>query len=149
MDMIGSTLPGMGSGKTPDGIDPTTGQHFRVLIIDDSATIRKIVSQILKSEAYDIAGEAGDGENGVQLYKELKPDVVTLDVNMPYKDGIATLREILDYDKKATVVMLSSESQKNTVVNAITMGAKNYIVKPPVREKVLEKVRNALKLKSI
>ena len=129
--------------KKPEGLNKFD-KSYRVLVVDDSATMRKIISQQLKSEAYEVCGEAADGEEAFQLYKELEPDVVTLDINMPVVDGIAALKNILDYDKAAKVVMLTSEGQKQTVVDAITMGAKGYVVKPPNKAKVCAKVKSVL-----
>ncbi len=115
-----------------------------MLVVDDSATMRKIIGQQLKSEAYEVCGEAADGEEAFQLYKELEPDVVTLDINMPVVDGMAALKSILDYNREARVVMLTSEGQKQTVVESISMGAKGYIVKPPNKAKVCAKVKSVL-----
>ena len=129
--------------KKPEGLNKFD-KSYRVLVVDDSATMRKIISQQLKSEAYEVCGEAADGEEAFQLYKELEPDVVTLDINMPVVDGIAALKNILDYDKAAKVVMLTSEGQKQIVVDAITMGAKGYVVKPPNKAKVCAKVKSVL-----
>lgn len=78
------------------------------------------------------------------MYKELEPDVVTLDINMPVMDGVEALKKILDWDKEAKVVMLTSEGQKQTVINAISLGAKGYIVKPPNKAKVCAKVKSVL-----
>lgn len=129
--------------KEPEGLNKFE-QPYRVLVVDDSTTMRKIVGQILKSEAYEVCGEASNGEEAIELYKELDPDVVTLDITMPIMDGIEALKTILEYDKKAKVVMLTSEGQKQIVVNAISLGAKNYIVKPPNKANVCAKVKNAL-----
>ena len=129
--------------KKPEGLNKLN-KPYRVLVVDDSATMRKIISQQLKSEAYDICGEAGDGEEAFALFKELEPDVVTLDINMPVVDGMTALKNILDYNKEAKVVMLTSEGQKQTVVDAISMGAKGYIVKPPNKAKVCAKVKSVL-----
>ena len=129
--------------KTPDGINKLD-QPYRVMVVDDSATMRRIIIQQLKSEAYEICGEAANGEEAFQLYKELEPDVVTLDINMPIVDGIAALQKILEWDKNAKIIMLTSEGQKQTVVDAISMGAKGYIVKPPNKANVCEKVKTVL-----
>ncbi len=129
--------------KKPEGLNKLD-KPYRVLVVDDSATMRKIIGQQLKSEAYEVCGEAANGEEAFQLYKELEPDVVTLDINMPVVDGIAALKNILDYDKAAKVVMLTSEGQKQTVVESISMGAKGYIVKPPNKAKVCAKVKSVL-----
>ena len=129
--------------KRPDGLNGFN-QPYRVLVVDDSSTVRKIVVQLLKSEAYEICGEAADGNEAVKLFKESSPDVVTLDVNMPEMDGIAALKAILEHNKKARVVMLTSEGEKTTVMQAIEAGAKGYVVKPPVRAKLCEAVKKAL-----
>ncbi len=131
--------------KTPEGLD-RFGHPYRVLIVDDSPVMRKMIGQILRSEAYEIAGEAGNGLQALGKYKgmEPRPHIVTLDVNMPVKNGVETLQELIDFDPEIRVVMLSGEGQKNTVLNAIGMGAKNYIVKPPERRKVLEKIKTSL-----
>jgi two-component system chemotaxis response regulator CheY len=129
--------------KKPEGLNKFD-KSYRVLVVDDSATMRKIISQQLKSEAYEICGEAADGEQAFQMYKELEPDVVTLDINMPVVDGMVALKNILDYNKEAKVVMLTSEGQKQTVVEAISMGAKGYVVKPPNKAKVCAKVKSVL-----
>jgi two-component system chemotaxis response regulator CheY len=129
--------------KRPDGLNKLD-KPYRVLVVDDSSTMRKIVVQHLKSEAYDVCGEAGNGKEAVDRFKELAPDVVTMDINMPEMDGIAALKAILSYDAKARVVMLTSEGEKNIVLQAITAGAKGYCVKPPVRAKLCETVKKAL-----
>ncbi len=78
------------------------------------------------------------------LFKESTPHVVTLDVNMPVMDGIAALKAILEHDKGARVVMLTSEGEKSIVMQAIAAGAKGYVVKPPVRARLCEAVKKAL-----
>ncbi len=129
--------------KRPDGLNKFD-KPYRVLVVDDSATMRRIISQQLKSEAYDICGEAADGEEAFQMYKELEPDVVTLDINMPVMDGNEALKKILDWDKEAKILMLTSEGQKQTVVDSISNGAKGYIVKPPNKANVCKSVKSAL-----
>ncbi|HMA99615.1 MAG TPA: response regulator [Spirochaetota bacterium] len=129
--------------KDPDGLK-TNGQPYRVLVVDDSGVMRKIITQVLKSESYDVCGQAADGEEAVARFKELKPDVVTMDINMPKLGGVEALEKILALDSSAKVVMLTSEGQKETVLDAVSKGAKNYIVKPPQRNKVLEKVKDVV-----
>ena len=129
--------------KKPDGLK-SNGEPFQVLVVDDSATMRKIVGQHLIAEAYEICGEASNGAEAIARYKELGPDVVTLDINMPDVDGLSALKSILEYDRKACIVMLSSEGQRGTVIDAIKMGARGYIVKPPDKARLCEKVKFAL-----
>ena len=129
--------------KRPDGLNKLD-KPYRVLVVDDSSTMRKIVIQHLRSEAYEICAEAADGKEAVEKYLTTTPDVVTLDVNMPEMDGITALKTILSHDKKARIVMLTSEGEKSVVLEAIGAGAKGYVVKPPVRAKLCEAVKKAL-----
>ena len=131
------------SQKRPDGLDKLD-KPYRVLVVDDSSTMRKIVIQHLRSEAYEICAEAATGQEAVERYKELSPNVVTLDINMPVMDGFGALTAILQYDRNARVVMLTSEGEKTAVLQAIGAGAKGYVVKPPVRAKLCEAVKRAL-----
>jgi len=129
--------------RDPDGLR-TVNQPFRVLVVDDSTTMRKIISQHLKSQAYEVCGEASNGVEAVEMYKDLDPDVVTLDINMPVVDGTTALKHILAYDRDARIVMVTSEGQKETVVEAIQAGARGFIVKPPDKESVCNRVKEAL-----
>jgi two-component system chemotaxis response regulator CheY len=131
------------NSKKPDGMNAME-KPFRILVADDSTTMRKIVGQHLKSEMYEICGEAANGQEAVELYKELDPDAVTLDINMPLMDGIEALKAILEFDRDARIVMLTSEGQRETVIDAIKMGARGYIVKPPNKAIVCEKVKYAI-----
>ena len=115
-----------------------------MLVVDDSATMRKIVGQQLRSEAYEICAEASDGAEALERYKELEPDVVTLDINMPNVSGLEALKGILSWDKQAKIVMLTSEGQRDTVLQAVSRGAKGYVVKPPNKAKLCAAVKNAL-----
>jgi two-component system, chemotaxis family, chemotaxis protein CheY len=129
--------------KRPEGLDKFD-KPYRVLVVDDSTTMRKIIAQQLKSEAYEVCGEGSNGQEGLDRYKELGPDVVTMDINMPVMDGLESLKAILAYDANARIVMLTSEGQKDIVLSAITAGAKGYVVKPPNKASLCERVRTAL-----
>jgi len=129
--------------REPEGLD-NSGKAYTIIIVDDSTVMRKIISQILKSEMYDVIGEASNGSEAVDMYKELKPDLVTLDINMPIMDGIEALKEILTFDSEAKIVMLTSESEQKMVLQAVQSGAKNYVVKPPERANLLSKVKASL-----
>lgn len=132
------------NSKNPDGIDDH-GRPFRVLIVDDSVFVIKQIQQILISEQYDIVGTAEDGEKGVMMYKELKPDLVTMDITMPKMDGLTALAKIVEYDKNAKIVMISALGKEDLVKKALLTGAKNYITKPLDRKKVLDRIRSVLK----
>ena len=130
--------------RVPDGLNPDGVPH-RILVVDDSKFVIKQITQILTSEKYDVCGSAEDGAEGVALYKELKPDLVTMDITMPKLDGISALVQIMAFDAKARVIVVSALGKEETVKQALLKGAKNFIVKPFDRAKVLERVRNVLK----
>ena len=133
------------NSKRPDGLSPY-GVPYKVLIIDDSIFVRKQISQILSSEGYEIVGQAGDGLEGIEKFKELVPgvDLITLDITMPRMDGVSTLEQILKIDPQANVVMISALGKQDLVKQAIITGAKNYIIKPLDRKKVLERLKSVL-----
>lgn len=123
------------------------GNPYRVLVVDDSMFVTKQISQILTSEGFDVVGTASDGQEGVEKYKELYPnvDLVTMDITMPKMDGVAALEQIIEFDKNAIVVMISALGKQDLVKKALLIGAKNYIVKPLDRKKVLERILMSLK----
>lgn len=102
----------------------------RILIVDDVAFVRKTLTEILISAGYDIAGEAADGNEAIDKYKVLRPDLVTMDVVMPRLGGIDSTRNILKMDKNAIIVMVSAMDQIHMVMEAINVGARDYIQKP-------------------
>ena len=132
--------------RLPDGKKPD-GSSYRVLVVDDSMFIAKQITQYLTSEGFNIVGTAGDGAEAIEKYKELFPnvDLVTMDITMPNVDGISALEQILEFDSNACVVMISALGKQDLVKKALLLGAKNYIVKPLDREKVLERIRMSLK----
>ncbi len=132
--------------RAADGLKED-GTPYRVLIVDDSMFVAKQLSQILTSEGFEIIGTAGDGEEGVTKYKELYPkvDLVTMDITMPKMDGVTALEQIVAFDKDAKVIMVSALGKQDLVKKSLLMGAKNYIVKPLDRKKVLERILMSLK----
>ena len=119
-----------------------SGEPYRVLIVDDSIFVTKQMGQILTSEGFEVVGTAGDGAIGVEKYKELHPnvDIVTMDITMPNMDGITALEKIIEFDKDARVIMVSALGKQELVKKSLLAGAKNYIVKPLDRKKVLERI---------
>ena len=113
------------------------GVASRILIVDDASFMRTLLKDIIKSNglASEIF-EAGDGIDGVKAYQKIKPDLVTLDVNMPRADGIQALRAILKINPSAKIVMITSVEEKHIVQDAIKLGARDYIVKPFDRSNV-------------
>ncbi|PKM80852.1 MAG: two-component system response regulator [Firmicutes bacterium HGW-Firmicutes-14] len=116
----------------------------RILIVDDAAFMRMMIKDILSKNGYQIVGEAENGRVAVEKYKELKPDLTTMDITMPEMDGITAVKEIRDADPKANIIMCSAMGQQAMVIDAIQAGAKDFIVKPFQPDRVLEAVRKAL-----
>ncbi|MFZ5944955.1 MAG: response regulator [Bacillota bacterium] len=112
----------------------------KVLIVDDAAFMRMTLRKIFEKNGFEVVGEAENGAKGVEKYKELQPDVVTLDITMPEKDGIAALKEINAYQPKAKVIMVSAMGQESMVKEALINGAKTFIVKPFKEDYVIETV---------
>ena len=132
--------------RPPEGVRVDVTK-IRVLIVDDSIFVAKQLGQILTSEGYEIVATAVDGKDGVDKYKELCPnvDLVTMDITMPRMDGITALEQIMAFDKNAKVVMVSALGKEELVKKSLLLGAKNYIVKPLDRKKVLERIGAAVK----
>ena len=134
------------SEHAPDGVK-LDGSKYRILIVDDSMFVAKQLTQILTSAGYEIVATAQDGKEGVDKYKELCPnvDLVTMDITMPRMDGITALGQIMAFDKNARVVMVSALGKEELVKKSLLSGAKNYIVKPLDRTKVLERINASVK----
>ncbi len=116
----------------------------RVLVVDDAAFMRMMIKDILTKNGYEVVGEAADGTQAVEKYKELHPDLVTMDITMPDMDGIEALRRIRTVDPGAKVMMCSAMGQQGMVIDAIQAGAIDFIVKPFQADRVIEAVRKAL-----
>jgi two-component system chemotaxis response regulator CheY len=112
----------------------------RILIVDDAAFMRMMLKDILTKNGYVVVGEAENGIVAVEKYKELRPDLVTMDITMPEKDGITALKEIRSIDADAKVIMCSAMGQQAMVIDSIQAGAKDFIVKPFQPDRVLEAV---------
>lgn len=115
----------------------------RILITDDALFMRVTLKNILTQNGFEVVGEASNGREAVQLYEQLKPDVVFMDVTMPEMDGLAALKAIRAADPDARVVMCTAMGQKQVVLDAIQNGAKDFIVKPFQPERILEAVQKA------
>ncbi len=116
----------------------------KILVVDDAAFMRIVLKDILKNLGYTNIIEASDGIMAIEQYKKFKPDLVTLDVNMPKMDGIQALKHIMSIDPKARVVMVTAVEQRFVVQEAIRTGAKDYIVKPFDRSMVATVVERVL-----
>ncbi len=117
-----------------------------VLIVDDAAFMRMMLRGILDKNGFKVAGEASNGKKGILKYKELKPDVVTLDITMPEMNGIEAVKEILKFDPAAKCIMCSAMGQQGMVLEAIQAGAKDFVVKPFEADRVVGALRKVLGL---
>lgn len=116
----------------------------KVLVVDDAAFMRMMIKDILRKGGYEVVGEAEDGIKALEKYKELHPDLVTMDITMPDMDGITAVKEIRKVDPNAMIIMCSAMGQQAMVIDAIQAGAKDFVVKPFQPERVLEAVRKVL-----
>ncbi|MEI7027322.1 response regulator [Paenibacillus sp. y28] len=116
----------------------------RILVVDDAAFMRMMIKDILTKNGYEVVGEAQDGAVAIEKYKELKPDLITMDITMPEMDGISALKEIKKLDGNAKVIMCSAMGQQAMVIDAIQAGAKDFIVKPFQADRVIEAIKKTL-----
>lgn len=114
--------------------DGSTG----IMIVDDSAFMRKSLRKIIEEEGYCVLCEAVNGEEAVELYKEYKPDIVTMDITMPVMDGVMALERIKEYDSTANVIMVTSAGQQKKVIDALKLGAHVFCMKPLDRDEIVK-----------
>lgn len=114
---------------------------FRVMIVDDALFMRNMLKEIMVKGGFEVVGEAANGVEAVERYREIRPDLVTMDIVMPLKSGIEALGDIIQEFPDANIVMCSALGQEALVVEAVETGAKDFIVKPFKEEQVLEIVR--------
>ncbi|MNS09268.1 Chemotaxis protein CheY [compost metagenome] len=116
---------------------------MRILVVDDAAFMRMMIKDILIKHGFEVVGEATNGLEAILRYKELAPDLVTMDITMPEMDGIAAVKQIKKMDPNARVIMCSAMGQQAMVLEAIQAGARDFIVKPFQADRVLDAVRKA------
>ncbi|WP_163536534.1 response regulator [Gracilibacillus sp. YIM 98692] len=110
----------------------------QVLIVDDAAFMRMQLKNIFTSLGHEVVGEAENGKQAAEMYKNLQPDLVSMDITMPEMNGVEATKEIKSEDDQATIVMCSAMGQQQMVLDAIKAGAKDFIVKPFTEERVKE-----------
>lgn len=129
-------------------IDILTGKGeaamAKILVVDDAKFMRMTLSNILVKANHEVIGEADNGIKAVELYQELKPDLVTMDITMPEKSGIEAVKEIKEQFPNAKIIMCSAMGQQKMVVEAIEAGAKDFIVKPFDEGRVLDAIKRVL-----
>ena len=115
----------------------------KILVVDDAAFMRMRCTKMLSDAGFEVA-EAGDGNEALKKYKELKPDAVLLDITMPELDGMATLKELIKMDPGARVAMVTAMGQQSMVMEALKTGARDFIVKPFEADRVLAAVKKIM-----
>lgn len=119
-----------------------------VLIVDDALFMRSMLKEILEqSKQFVVVGEAESGKHAIEQYVALKPDIVTMDIVMPDMNGIDTMKKIFDIDPEANIVMCSVLGQESLVMESVLAGARDFIVKPFTKEKVLKILQGAFRQK--
>ena len=113
---------------------------INIMVVDDSSIIRKVFSKNLEDMGHKVVAVAKDGREAIELYKKFKPDLVTMDVTMPIMNGIDSLVNIKKLFSDAKVIMVTSHGEERLVMEAITKGAKGYILKPIKVEKIEEAI---------
>lgn len=149
-DLIISTDADFVPGEKPHALNlktmnldtDTSGSLPTVLVVDDSALIRKVLIKMLNENGYHVVGEATNGKEGVELYKELEPDFVTLDITMPVMDGVTALKEIKEYNQEARVAMISAAGQKDKLMEALKEGAEFFFTKPFNEKEVITALKS-------
>lgn len=116
----------------------------RVLLADDLYFMRMVQKEVLEAHGYKIVGEASNGVEAVQMFEELKPDIVVLDITMPEMNGLQSMRKILEIDSQARIIICSAIGQQNLIVEAINAGIKDFIVKPFKPERLLSAIAKAV-----
>jgi len=114
---------------------------IKVLFVDDSSFMRSLLKGIILKDPYQSVGEASNGKEALELYRKLKPDLVTMDIVMPEMDGIDAVKAIREIDPEARIIMVSAMGQQGMVIDAIQAGARDFIIKPFQPPRVLEALK--------
>lgn len=128
----------------PPATAPEPALAKRVMLVDDTAFMRRMLRDILSREGFEVAAEASNGREAVEAYRQTRPDLVIMDITMPEMDGIAAVREIVSNDPAARIVMCSALGQQELIIEALESGARDFIVKPFLPHKVLEAVHKVM-----
>lgn len=115
----------------------------KVLIVDDAEFLRVRLTKMLGAEGYEVI-QAENGARAVGVYKDAHPDVVLMDVTMPEMDGLAALKEIIAFDARARVIMLTALGQESVVLEAVRSGARDFVAKPFEQERVMKAITKLL-----
>lgn len=116
----------------------------RILVVDDANFMRMIVKDTLSPRGFEICGEAANGNEAVKQYQQLKPDLVTMDITMREKDGLEAAKEILAKDPHARIVMVTALGQEKMLMDCMSIGVKDFVVKPFDPQRIVSAVQKAL-----
>lgn len=116
----------------------------KILIVDDSRTSRRMLKEVLLDAGHEVVGEASNGEEGIIMYRQLKPEVVTMDITMPVMNGLEALTCIKKEDENAKIIMVTAAGQKEKMVQAIKEGADDFIAKPFEPDQVVDAIKHVL-----
>lgn len=119
-------------------------EDVRFLIVDDAIFMRTVLKKMLTESDFKVVGEAGNGLQAIEMAQLLQPDIVTLDITMPEMDGIQAIEKILEVSPNSKIIMCSAMGQHSKVVEAIKKGAKDFIVKPFEKTRVLQAIYNVM-----
>lgn len=117
---------------------------IKVLIADDLKFIKLVLRDLVEKAGFRVVGEASNGEEAIELYQDKRPDVVLMDITMPKVDGLTAMKEILKIDPEAKIIMCSALGQQSLIVQALQMGARDFIVKPFREERVVASIKKIL-----
>ncbi|MDF2906711.1 MAG: hypothetical protein K0R34_2032 [Herbinix sp.] len=116
----------------------------KILIVDDSKTSRKILRAILEENGHEIIAEAVNGADGLEKFKEVHPDLITMDITMPVMDGLESLKKIREHDNTAKIIMVTAAGQKTKMVDAIKFGACEFLAKPYDAMQIIDIIHKVL-----
>jgi len=114
---------------------------LNILVVDDSLIMRRNIIKMIESLGHKVIGEAKDGQEAIEFYRKLKPDLVTMDITMPRMDGLNAVKELKRIDKNAKIIMVTSHGQEEMVIDAIRSGASGYLLKPVKINKLTDSIR--------
>ena len=116
----------------------------KILIVDDALFMRKLIKDALKPLGFDIVGEAANGQEAIDKFKELQPDLVTMDIVMPEVTGLQALVEIRKLSKEVKVIMITAVDQRDSMIQAMDLGVSDFVVKPFTAERIIAAIEKAL-----
>lgn len=119
-------------------------ENIRFLVVDDAIFMRTILKKMLEEAGYNVVGEAGNGAQAIEMAQKLQPDIITLDITMPEMDGIKAIEQILKVSPNSKIIMCSAMGHQSKVVEAVKAGAKDFIVKPFEKNRVLQAIHNVI-----